>query len=98
MAANAFGVENPEWLYLTTWDKVAEVANEYLDKGDRIAVAGRLVKDTWQGKGEHEGKSFQRTKLVVNDLLMLGGRRGSNGSIDDGPPPMNDKELSEIPF
>lgn len=99
MAANAFGSETPEWFHLTAWEKVAEVLNQYLDKGSRIAVAGRLVRDTWQGKGEHEGKSFQRTKLVINDLLMLGGANGNaNSPADGGPPPMDDKELSEIPF
>jgi len=98
MAASAFGAETPEWLNLVAWTSVAEVINEHLHKGNRIAVAGRLVRDTWQGKGEHEGKSFQRTKLVVGDLLMLGGWRGGNGSTDDGPPPMSDEEISEIPF
>ncbi|MBN1936695.1 MAG: single-stranded DNA-binding protein, partial [Anaerolineae bacterium] len=73
LAAGAFGVEKPEWLNLVAWTQVAEVMNQHLDKGSRIAVAGRLVRETWQGKGEHEGKSFHRTKLVVNDLLMLGG-------------------------
>ena len=99
MAANAFGSETPEWFRLTAWERVAEVLNQYLDKGSRIAVAGRLVRETWQGKGEHEGKSFQRTKLVVNDLLMLGGANGSADSpADGGPPPMDDQEMSEIPF
>lgn len=99
LAANAFGAEAPEWFNLTAWDKVAEVLNQFLDKGSRVAVAGRLVRESWQGKGEHEGKSFQRTKLMVSDLLMLGGGNGhTNGSADDGPPPMGDEELSEIPF
>jgi single-strand DNA-binding protein len=98
MAANAYGAEKPEWLNLVAWARVAEVMNTHLDKGNRVAVAGRLVRDTWQGKGEHEGKSFERTKLVVGDLLMLGGRRDSNDSVDDGPPPMSDEEMSQIPF
>ncbi len=100
LAAGAFGVEKPEWFNLVAWTGVAETINEHLDKGSRVAVAGRLVKETWQGKGEHQGKSFHRTKLVVGDLLMLGGRRGSNDgdSNDDGPPPMDDQEMSEIPF
>jgi len=89
MAASTFGSETPEWFSLTAWEKVAEVINEYLTKGDRIAVAGRLTKDTWQGKGEHEGKSFHRTKLVVNDMLMLGGSResGNGGSEPSHEPP-----------
>jgi single-strand DNA-binding protein len=99
MAANAFGSETPEWFHLTAWERVAEVLNQYLDRGSRIAVAGRLVRDTWQGKGEHEGKSFQRTKLVISDLLMLGGANGSADSpADSGPPPMDDEEQDEIPF
>ena len=98
MAASAFGAETPEWLNLVAWARVAEVMNEHLDRGNRVAVAGRLIRETWQGKGEHEGKSFQRTKLVVGDLLMLGGWRGSNGAIDDGPPPMSEEEMSQIPF
>jgi len=99
LAANAFGTEKPEWMNLVAWEKVGEILNQYLDKGSRIAVAGRLVRDTWQGKGEHEGKSFQRTKLVVNDLLMLGGANGNaNSPADGGPPPMDDEEQDEIPF
>lgn len=94
LAASAFGVEKPEWFNLVAWTQVAEVINQHLDKGDRIAVAGRLTKDTWQ----KEGKSFHRTRLVIGDLLMLGGRRGSDRSEDDGPPPMDDQEMSEIPF
>lgn len=99
LAANGFGSETPEWFRLTAWERVAEVLNQYLDKGSRIAVAGRLVRETWQGKDEHEGKSFQRTKLVVNDLLMLGGANGSADSpTDGGPPPMDNEEQDEIPF
>ena len=97
MAASTFGSETPEWFSLTAWEKVAEVINEYMHKGDRIAVAGRLVKDTWQGKGEHEGKSFHRTKLVVNDMLMLGGSRenGNGGNGDDLEPP---PDMENVPF
>ena len=95
MAASTFGSETPEWFSLTAWEKVAEVINEYMHKGDRIAVAGRLTKDTWQGKGEHEGKSFHRTKLVVNDMLMLGGRReNGNGEPALEPPP----DMEDVPF
>ena len=93
MAANAFGAEKPEWFNLVAWERVAEVINEYVNKGDRLAVAGRLVKDTW----EKDGKSFHRTKLVVNDMLMLGGRDNGNAG-DDGPPPMTGEQIDEIPF
>ena len=97
MAASTFGTEKPEWFSMTAWEKVAEIMNEYLHRGDRIAVAGRLVRDTWQGKGEHEGKSFHRTKLVVNDMLMLGGSResGNGGSEPSYEPP---PDVENVPF
>jgi single-strand DNA-binding protein len=99
MAANAYGAEIPEWLNLVAWERVAEVMDQYLHRGNRIAVVGRLIKSTWEGKGENEGKSFHRTKLVVGDLLMLGGANGNADSpADNGPPPMDDEERSEIPF
>ena len=95
LAASTFGAEKPEWFNLVAWAQVAEIMNEHLAKGNRIAVAGRLTKDTW----EKDGKSFHRTKLVVNDMLMLGGRRESgNGNGNDQasyePPP----DMDDIPF
>ena len=92
LAANAFGVERPEWFNLTAWEKVAEVIHDYLHKGDRIAVAGRLLRSTWKGKDEQADKTFHRTKLVVGDLLMLGGA-SSSGHGDTGR-----EEEDEIPF
>lgn len=99
LAATTFGMDQPEWLNLVAWEKVAEVINEYLEKGNRIAVAGRLIRSTWKGTGENEGKTFHRTKFVVNDMLMLGGANGNASSpVDSGPPPMDEEELDQIPF
>jgi single-strand DNA-binding protein len=99
LAATAFGMDHPEWLNLVAWEKVAEIINQYLEKGNRIAVAGRLIRSTWKGTGENEGKTFHRTKFVVNDMLMLGGANGNAGSpADGGPPPMGEEELEDIPF
>jgi len=94
MAAHAFGAEKPEWFNLTAWEKVAEIMNQFLEKGRRLVVVGRLIKESWEGKGEHQGKSFHRTKLIVNDMLMIGGSSGGNGNVAE-PMPEN---LDEIPF
>ena len=99
LAATTFGIERPEWLNLVAWEKVAEVINQYLEKGNRIAVAGRLIRSTWKGTGENEGKTFHRTKFVVNDMLMLGGAGRSDGNgYDSAPPEMDEEELDQIPF
>ena len=99
LAATTFGMDRPEWLNLVAWEKVAEIINQYLDKGNRIAVAGRLIRSTWKGTGENEGKTFHRTKVVVNDMLMLGGAsRGDGSGYDSAPPEMDEQELGQIPF
>ena len=99
LAATTFGMERPEWLNLVAWEKVAEIVNQYLEKGNRIAVAGRLIRSTWKGTGENEGKTFHRTKFVVSDMLMLGGASRSDGSgYDSAPPEMDEEELDQIPF
>jgi len=99
LAATTFGMDRPEWLNLVAWQKVAEVINQYLEKGNRVAVAGRLTRSTWKGTGENEGKTFHRTKFVVNDMLMLGGASGGDGNgYDSAPPEMDEEELEQIPF
>jgi single stranded DNA-binding protein len=99
LAATTFGMDQPEWLNLVAWQKVAEVINQYLEKGNRIAVAGRLIRSTWKGTGENEGKTFHRTKFVVNDMLMLGGASRDDGNgYDSAPPEMDEEELEQIPF
>jgi len=99
LAATTYGAERPEWLNLVAWEKVAEIIDQYLGKGNRIAVAGRLIRSTWKGTGENEGKTFHRTKFVVNDMLMLGGASRSDGnSYDSAPPEMDEEELDQIPF
>ena len=50
------------------WGKTAEVAENYLQKGARIAVEGRLVHRTYEDK---EGVKKYFTEVVANSLMML---------------------------
>jgi len=77
VAAQAFGQEGPEWFSVTTWEKLAEVCDQYLGKGDRVALTGRLNLDAWQ---DDAGQKHFRTRLTASDLLMLGGRNNGQGN------------------
>lgn len=97
VAAQAFGQDAPEWFSVTAWEKLAEICSQYLGKGDRVALAGRLNLDSWE---DDAGQTHYRTKLTASDLLMLGGRNGHSGRSNGGsyePAPVPD-EGEDIPF
>lgn len=59
--------ERTDWHNLTFFGKLAEIAQQYLNKGDRIHVRGKLRTDMY----EKEGQKHYATKIHVEDMLML---------------------------
>ncbi|WP_442794843.1 single-stranded DNA-binding protein [Pelobium manganitolerans] len=62
-------VEDTQWHNLVLWDKQADVAVKYLDKGSEIAIEGKLVTRNYSDK---DGIKRYYTEILVNELLMLG--------------------------
>ncbi len=75
--------EKTEWHNLVFYNrgayKLAEIAGEYLKKGSQIYVDGKITTDKWQDK---EGKDRYTTKIVVNEMTMLGGKSSGGGSFE----------------
>ena len=63
--------EDTTWARLIFWDKLAELAEQYLRKGSQIAVRGELQVREFQDK---EGQKRSSTEIRVHDLTMLGGK------------------------
>lgn len=63
--------EQTEWHTVVMFDRLAEIAAEYLRKGSQVYVEGRIRTRKWQDK---EGKERYSTEIVANDMQMLGGR------------------------
>ena len=61
-------VKDTQWHNVVAWGKTAEIAENYLQKGSKIALEGRLVHRTYETK-EGEKKFF--TEVVANSLMML---------------------------
>ena len=80
--------EKTEWHNLVFYNrgsyKLAEIAGEYLKKGSQIYAEGKITTDKWQDK---EGKDRYTTKIVVNEMTMLGskGDRGGSFEVVDKP-------------
>ena len=76
--------ERTEWHRLVLWRKLAEIASQYLKKGARIYVEGKLQTRSWD---DQSGQKRYTTEIVVNDMQMLDsrGEGGGGGGYSDRP-------------
>lgn len=74
--------EETEWFTVTAWNRLAETCNQYVVKGMRVYVEGRLKSDSWVG---NDGQTRFRNEIVANEVKFLsrpqqGGGYGEPGS------------------
>ena len=68
--------EQTEWHQVVFFGRLAEIAGEYLKKGSKVYVEGRLRTRKWQDKS---GNDRYTTEIVANEMQMLDSRGGSAG-------------------
>jgi single-strand DNA-binding protein len=97
--------ERTEWHRVVFFNRLAEIASEYLKRGSKVYVEGELRTREW----EREGQKHYTTEIVANEMQMLdargeggmGGGMGSTpsrgGQADDFGPPPDDFD-DDIPF
>lgn len=68
--------ERTEWHRIVFFGRLAEIAGEYLKKGQQVYVEGRLQTRKWQ---DRDGNDRFTTEIVANEMQMLGGGRGGSG-------------------
>ena len=68
--------EKTEWHRVICWDKLAEICERYLKRGDRIYVEGSIEYRQWEDK---DGQTKYTTEIRARELIMLGGRDGRDG-------------------
>ena len=98
--------DQADFFNITAWDKLGDLVMQYLSKGRRVLIQGRLRQDSWEDKDT--GKRQSRIEVTASDVTFLDGPSGDNSGsaapkttkkeevvteIDDKP-----IELSEIPF
>ncbi|EWS53055.1 Helix-destabilizing protein [Methylibium sp. T29] len=74
-------VEETEWHRVVFYDRLAEIAGEYLKKGRPVYVEGRLKTRKWQDK---DGAEKYTTEIIAEQMQLLGGREGMGGGDDGG--------------
>jgi single-strand DNA-binding protein len=63
-------VKDTQWHNIVAWNKTAEIIEKYLEKGNEVAIEGKLTSRTYETK---EGEKRYVTEVVCSELLMLGG-------------------------
>ena len=92
-----------EWRNIVAWRRLAEICGEYLSKGSRVYIEGRLQTRKWQ---DQNGNDRYTTEIIAREMKMLsprasgggsgeyGGGQGFGGDSFQEPPPMGD----DVPF
>lgn len=93
--------ENTEWHKVALFGKVAEIVGQYLKKGSKVYIEGRLQTRKWQ---DRDGIDRWTTEIIGNEMQMLGGNTEQSGrpskksaSRPEAPPSHPDLE-DDIPF
>ncbi len=71
---NGESQEETDWFTVVTWQKLAEIASQYLAKGARVYVEGRLQTRSWEGQ---DGQKRYATEIIANDMIMLDSRQAA---------------------
>ena len=96
--------EQTEWHHIVAWRRLAEICGEYLSKGSRVYIEGKLQTRKWQ---DQNGNDRYTTEIIAREMKMLSPRAsgGGSGELSGGqgfgsgdsfqePPPMGD----DVPF
>ena len=68
--------ERTDWHRITLWDKLAQVAEDYVRKGDRLYIEGRIEYDSF----EKNGVTIPTAEVTAREVVMLGAPRVDNGA------------------
>lgn len=68
-------ITNTEWHNIVVWRGLAEIAEKYLKKGNKVYIEGKLRTRSWQ---DQDGNNRYTTEIVADNMTMLGGRNDDN--------------------
>lgn len=71
--------ERTEWVNIVLWNRLAEIAEQYLRKGSPVYIEGRLQTRSWD---DQNGQKRYTTEVVGNTMQMLGGRTESSNAYN----------------
>ena len=92
--------EETDWFNIVTWDKLAELCSQFLQKGRKAYIEGRLHTRSWEGQ---DGQKRYTTEVIAQTVLFLDSAGGSGGAprqerYDDGGAGGAPVDPDDLPF
>jgi len=84
--------ERTEWHRVVCFNKLGEIAGEYVRKGSKLYVEGSLRTRKWQ---DQQGQDRYTTEIVASDIQMLDSKGASSHSMSDAPPASHQQALGD---
>ena len=88
------GEDETDWHNVVIWGKTAEAVNEYVVRGQRIYIAGRLAHRSWEG---NDGQRRYRTEIHAQDVVFLDLANGLSGAGHGGNANGDSGATQEVP-
>lgn len=88
--------EETEWFSVVAWNKLAETCSQYLTKGQKVYIEGRLQTRSWDGQ---DGQKHYRTEVVASNMIMLSPKQrpaSEEENVSEGGYDSN--EPDDLPF
>ena len=94
--------EKTEWHNVKAWRGLAETCSNYLKKGSKVYVEGRLETSNWEDDNK---KKHYKTEIIIDDLIMLdskgdggGGNAGAGSTVTSKPAGNSSNSDDDLPF
>ena len=72
--------DRTEWHNIVAWQRLAEIVGEYVSKGSKVYIEGKLQTSSWEDR--QSGEKKYRTEIVARDLVLLGSRENGNSKSE----------------
>lgn len=86
--------DDTEWFRVVAWEKLGEICNQYLTKGTRVYVEGRLQTRKWQ---DQNGQDRYTTEVIANDMIILSSKQDRPAPAADYEAPVEDEGVEAPP-
>ena len=75
--------DRTEWHSIVAWQRLAEIVGEYVRKGTKLYIEGKLQTTSWQDR--QSGQKKYRTEIVARELVLLGSRENGQNAATQAP-------------
>ena len=84
--------EDVEFHRVVAWNKLAEICSQFLLKGRKVYIEGRLSTRSWNAQ---DGTQKSTTEIIITDMILLDSRRTEEEKIDEGASSASPEDINE---